>query len=276
MPTNYQGFGLDYYGVGPWGIGTATGTFSLESIFANSERTVRVTFTDSALVGTALLAGAALNVSTWSISADGTPLTLLAVRQVDTDGRQFELYTLQKFPDRFGTIEVSFPSILDANGDPIVGATSGDCAGAKHPPRQVLVNRAEPADIANVVVDSQMASGIIPTLAGGDYAKQSGDVLLEKMIYRRASAVPGDFAYIPPENFGLGLRPKEILLLNDVPALRAEVERQVSREPDVADVRAAVMIDDDGLVFIQIDAKRASTGGQLKVAVPLSGTVVQL
>lgn len=276
MPTNGEGFGLDYWGVGPWGIGTATGTFSLESIFANSERTVRVTFTDEALVGTPLQEGAGVNLATWAVSVNGTDLTVLAARVVDEDGRQFELYTLQKFPAVGGTITVSFPTILDATGGPLVGASSGTCAGARLPLRAPLLNRIDPVDLANVAVDPISASGVYPVMAGGDYAKHSGDALLTKMIYRRMMTVPGEFSHIPPENFGLGLRPKDILLLNDVPALRAEVERQVMREPDVEDVRAAVTIDDDGVVSIQVTAKRRSTGGTLNVSAPLSGTVVQL
>lgn len=278
MPTNGEGYGLDYWGVGPWGILAADeDTFSVESIFANSERTIRVTFTQAALVGTPLKIGAALNLSTWAVSADGSPLTLLAVREVaGSAGRQFELYTLQKFPDRFGTLAVTFPTILDAGGSPLVGASSGTCQGAKIPPRSPLLNRTDASDIANVVSADTLVSGIIPTQAGGDYAKQSGDDLLLKMLYRRMIAIPGDFTYIPPENFGLGMRPKEILLVNDIPALRAEVVRQALREPDVEDASAAVMIDDSGLVYLQLTAKRASTGGPLRVTAPLAGTVVQL
>lgn len=276
MPTNGEGYGLDYWGVGPWGVGAVTGTFSLESIFANSERTIRVTFTEPAMIGTPLKAGAGVNLATWSATADGVPLTILAVRAVDDAGRQFELYTLQKFPPVGSTLAVSFPTILDDAGSPLVGASSGTCAGARLPLRTPLLNRIDTVDLANVAVNAVQASGVYPVMAGGDYLKQSGDALLAKLIYRRMMTVPGEFSHIPPENFGLGLRPKEVLLLNDVPALRAEVERQVMREPDVEDVRASVQIDDDGVVFIQVSARRRSTGGPLLVSAPLSGTVVQL
>ncbi len=276
MATNGEGYGLDYWGVGPWGIGTVTGTFSLESIFANSERTIRVTFTEPAMIGTALKVGAGVNLATWSATADGVALTILAVRAVDTEGRQFELYTLQKFPAVGGVLSVSFPSILDDVGGPLIGASSGTCAGARLPLRAPLLNRIDPMDLANVATAGFEASGVYPVMAGGDYQKQSGDALLEKMIFRRLMTVPGEFSHIPPQNFGLGLRPKEILLLNDVPALRAEVERQVMREPDVENVRASVLIDDDGVVFIHVSAKRKSTGSPISVNAPLTGTVVQL
>ena len=126
MPTNGLGWGLDYWGVGPWGIlPPDLGSFELESFFATSERTVRVTFTQAALVGTPLLAGAALNVRTWSLATNDTPTVnpiILGVREIEgSEGRQFELYTLRKLPRYPSTLTLSCATILSAASAPLAG-----------------------------------------------------------------------------------------------------------------------------------------------------------
>jgi hypothetical protein len=279
MPSNGSGYGTDYWGVGPWGIEPTTGVFSIEDVFANSERTVRVTFTEPARVGTAFRTGAALNLSNWSISVVGatTNLRLIAVREVEgSGGRQFELYCLEKFPDVFHTLQVACPNIVSAAGASMVAPTTASCAAAQVPAASKQINRVNFVDIRNRQAAPDDVSGILAVQAGGDYASDSGDDLLYKMIVRRLIARPGEFTHIPRDRFGVGFRVQEPTPLSDVPALVAEIERQIRQEPDVDTVSARVDIDPDGIVYVTVSARRISTGNQIQVRSRIPDAVVSL
>lgn len=279
MPSNGSGYGTDYWGVGPWGIEPATGVFSIEDVFANSERTVRVTFTKAARVGTAFRVGAALNLSNWAISVVGatTNLRLVAVREVEgSGGRQFELYCLEKFPDVHSTLQVSCPNIVSATGASMVSPTLATCAAAQVPAKVKQTNRVNFVDIQNRQAAPDDVSGILAVQAGGDYASDEGDALLYKMIVRRLIAKPGEFTHIARERFGVGFRVQEPTPLSDVPALISEIERQVRQEPDVDTVSAQVDIDSDGLVYITVSARRISTGNPIQVRSRIPDAVVSL
>lgn len=272
MPSNGSGYGTDYYGVGPWGIAPPTGTFSLEDIFAVSERSVRVTFTEAAYVQSAFKVGSALNLATWSISIVGSsdPLILIGVREVTGSGaRQFELYTLNKFPSYFSTLNVQFPNVLSASETPIVGPSSGTCAAAKVPEITPRLNKIDYVDISNVPTGPTETLGVMQVAASGDYAEDVGDALLKKMVLRRITSLPGAFFHIPESEFGLGVRTKEPLLYSDMKAFKAELERQILLEPDASRVQATVLLGSDGVLTVKVRVRRQSTGREFDVSVDI-------
>lgn len=266
MPTNGLGWGLDYWGVGPWGIlPPDLGSFELESFFATSERTVRVTFTQAALVGTPLLAGAALNVRTWSLATNDTPTVnpiILGVREIEgSEGRQFELYTLRKLPRYPSTLTLSCATILSAASAPLAGVPSLVAHGAAQARTTIRDNRSTPSDLKSAQVPGATLAAVLKPTAGGDYEVESGDELLRKMVIRRLTTEPGEFAFLP-ENFGIRMRVKSAIRggggLND---LREQIEAQVRQEPDVVEARAVLSYKPNlGLLQVQIRMVRKSTG----------------
>lgn len=261
-------YGSTAWGVGPWGIGPAAPSFALEDILATSERTVRVTFTAPALVGSPFKVGAALNLATWEVfSLNPSQLRILAVREIEGSGaRQFELYTLEKFPRYPVNIQVNFPTILDAAGNPITGPTSGIGAGAALPRSHRRKNVIDMVDIRNSQAAPDTMLGVIRTADSGDYDEDSGDALLRKMIFRRITTSPGEFFHIPREDFGLAVRTKEPLRFSDLRAFKAEAQRQILLEPDVDSCSVQVQLDGDGVLFMRAAVVRRSTGKVVEVS----------
>ena len=253
MPTNGQGYGRDFWGVGPWGVAAPTGTFSVEDVFANSERTVRVTFTDPALAVGVLGDGDALNPASWAVTVGGTPLTLYTVRDVAGDGRQFELYSYEKFPGYPAQLVVDASAVLSASGGGLVGpgtATIDGAAQARPQPKE------GPADLRNAQTAPGELSGVLVTGSGGGYETERGIPLLRKLIIRRLTTLPGEFFHLP----GYGTELDAKLAVRDPGTLRARVERQVMMEPDVQSVRAAVTIQADGIVRVHLTVVRRADG----------------
>lgn len=271
MPTNGDGFGLDYWGVGPWGILPATGLFEVEGVFAVSERTIRVTLTSAALLGTPFREGAALNLDTWAVAIVGSsedPL-LLAVREVeDSEARQFELYTLNLLPRYPAQLTVSLPGLLSAALAPLTGPSSAQLDGAAKQQVTPRSNSSNPADLRSERIAGALA-GTLVTTAGGDYQTESGDALLRKMVLRRLTTSRGAFKHLP--NFGLGLRAKQALRGGGINDLRVAIEEEVRREPDVASVSALLSFTPSTSVLeVTLKIRRVSTGQDIELSEQLS------
>lgn len=264
-----DGWGLEPWGLGPWGLGPATpGMFSVESTFATSERTLRVTFTDPALTGSALKPGSALNLAVWSLVTDETlPVNpiVLSVREVPGSGaRQFELYTLRKLPRYPTELEVACPTVLSASGGALVGASSFDLHGAAQARQTRTENRSTPSDLQSAQLPGEALAAVLKTTAAGDYEVESGDALLRKMILRRLTTEPGEFSFLPA-SFGLRLKAKQTIRggggLND---LREFIEAQCLLEPDVQAAKAVLSYKPaQGLLVVDLKVRRATTGGEV-------------
>lgn len=114
-----------------------------------------------------------------------------------------------------------------------------------------------------------MVSGTLTIDSGGDYASESGPAFVRKLILRRLTTKPGEFFHLP--NYGLGLREKEPLPVNNLRALAKAIEQQVALEPEVSAVKANLSYAANAaILYVKVQAQLRQTGQQLVVpmAVP--------
>ena len=79
---------------------------------------------------------------------------------------------------------------------------------------------------------------------------------MSKLLLRRLTTFRGEFPHLP--EYGLGVRAKELFTSARLPELRAEIVRQLSREPGVTNVSALVSLLRDGQLHVAI---RGEMGG---------------
>lgn len=280
--TTPEGWGLDPWGLGPYGSIVSISPLSLVSAIAISTNEVQVTLTQTPLHESVTAPGDALNPTVWSVQRLGTLdfLNVLSVRVVDPV--TYVITTLQPFGPHSELHRVSSITLLSEFGEPITGSTSADFYGLLGQDLASAVIAAQnrnalTKDIANpptpVVVPSA-AGGTLQISTDGDYKVESGLPLLRKLIIRRLISQKGEFFHLP--DYGVGLAVKGILGAADLIQLRAEIERQVLREPEVAEVNATLILGASNDLTIQIRAKLRATGEQLDVSLSSSAGGVVL
>jgi hypothetical protein len=90
-----------------------------------------------------------------------------------------------------------------------------------------------------------------------------------KLLLRRLTTSPGAFAHLDPASYGVGLRSKEPLPSADLFRLRALIQQQVMREPEIESASVQLTLDSStGTLLVELRA-RTLPGGQ-DVYVPLA------
>jgi hypothetical protein len=254
-------WGIGTYGTGGWGIDLSLNATAAR---ATSERTVLVTLSTPPLAKSPVGDGDALDPATWFVRRGSFSFHPLAVRQVDA--ATFEIFTLLKFDPFLFNLEVGSDFLIDASGN-VAPPFAISFAGCKFVP---------PAESGDRVVDyaSPFLQGGLAVASSGDLDAESGVSLLRKLVVRRLTTARGGFFHLP--NYGIGLDLKAPLPLADLTALRVEVERQISQEPDLTDVRSRLILGADGVLTVEVQATLERTGEQVSVAVTATPQGVQL
>jgi hypothetical protein len=219
-----------------------------------------------------LLDGDVRNANSWRVSIQD-PLQYFQVAECRPYNAPLEwvVRTIQFLPSSTGTARVQGVGLRDAGGavigEPSYADFSGVTEKATSTPTEMAVTRGAGArDLANnpVPVISGSEGNFSGTLIikAGDYALVDGAALLRKLIIRRLTTTPGDFFHIP--NYGVGLKVKQPIPAGNLVRFRALVERELSLEPDVAQVGVAVSQSSNTLT-IQVRAVLAKTGQQVSV-----------
>jgi len=262
-------FGLGSYGLSLYGIG-ATAVLSVSRVFVTSERSIVVVFAAAPLQDSPIGVGDALNPGSWSLfrTDDGTVFTILSSR-LYSGTTQFELYTLEKFYDYSVTHTVSAAGVVDTNRAPIVPATFGTFPGCKIPstgrtPRGVT-------DFANPQSSAGAIAGNYQVDATGDYVSDYGEAFLLKIITRRLSTDPGGFFHM--QNYGMGLQAKGPLQTTDLGKVKAQVDLQLSREPEFSAVSSQVSLSSSGILKIVVRAILSATNQEIAISVPVVNAV---
>jgi hypothetical protein len=249
-----MGWGSSEFGLSAWGVGGAgSGSIYLEAALATTERTVQGRFTGNVRALSALGTGDALNPASWTVQRLDTLayLTVLTVRVVLADN-VFELYTLQKLGGPMVVHRLANVGILDFAGAPTVAPLTADFYGLEafvSPPDQ-----RGPRDLLNHPHSGTAISGVLRATSGGDYATHAGAEMVRKLVIRRLTTSPHSFFHLD-KNYGLGIKDKQPLPVNDLTKLKVEVERQIEREPDVDSARASVSLNRQGILTITAQVK---------------------
>jgi len=276
------GYGLGSWGLGPWGSTPAT--VSLASVQVLDTNTVRVTLLGEARHGSGYILGDALDPRTWSLVRQdtGAAFTILAVRRV-VDG-VYDLRTLELLAEYRILHRVSTTALMSMSGAPLSPPTFLDFPGLAQADHHAGLHASRPGDRDLAApptpglasgASTESVGGALVITSGGDYAEEEGEALLRKLILRRLTTKKGEFKHLP--EYGLGLDEKEPVPLSDLALLKAEIEQQVMREPEVEDVNADLSLDtSSGVLYLSLRCTRRVTGQQFVVGTLLPSGLVAL
>lgn len=235
------------------------------SALPTSERTVLVTLSQIPLAQSSIGSGDALNPNTWEIveTDTGVALIVLQVRQVSAV--QYELYTLQLFAPFEIFMNVAAPTLLQSDGTtPISNPNNANFYGCKFAPQ--ASTPAAPVDLLNVPGSPDKLSGTLQVGSSGDYLNMSGDDQLRKLVIRRIITVPGEFFYLDPSVYGVGLRLKQPMTVPDLISTKVSLQRQLQQEPDIESAQVLLTMQASGVLFINVKVKSFPSGALREVS----------
>ena len=275
-----SGYGIAPYGTGLYGFVTPPPPMEFARLFAVSDRVVQAVLSVEPLHLSSTATGDALNPATWNVfvPSTGRILTPIAVEMVDA--YTYNILTLESFESSLTQMRLTSSTLLDYNRVPFPFLT-GDFAGAYASNTSTNDKRTAASgyaliDIANKTTGIEdYVGGTLQISSAGDYVTETGPELLKKLIIRRVTSKPGDFFHLP--KYGVGLREKEPLPVNDLRKLAKAIEMQVAEEPEVAEVKASLSYAASaGTLNIAIKARMRVSGQQIAVAVAVPTGAVQL
>lgn len=293
------GFGVSPWGTGQWGDAepeAIPGGLGYGRAYAVGDRVVRVQLSHEPLHLVSTGVGDALNPRTWKIQnlATGQQWTLMAVREVSE--KVFEILTFEILPKHFTELELSTGTLVDRDRVPLPSLeflfngcyladnnTAQQQAVAAGYLQQDLQNQLVPQtgittsgpSVGAIEQYEEMVGGTLKLNSNGDYVNQSGTDLIKKLILRRMIARPGDFFHLP--NYGMGLRVKEPLPVNDLRKLAAAIEAQVKLEPEVQACKANLSYSASAAVLnVILKVQLLPNGQTVQIPLVVPTNVVQL
>ena len=278
-------WGIGGWGISPWGMGGGGGGgLSILACYAVTKRTIRVELSLEPMHRSGFLAGDATNPKTWTVYRvdTGATLTVLAVTAVAHSVLVYDLAVGADLGPAIVQHYCASMTLLDVFGAP-VGPLTATLPGTQdeddlRPGLRTGLRRYQQRDLAVVnlrtgIGDADAAGlpgGTLSIDSTGNYASVTGIALVKKMILRRLTTRPGGFFHLP--EFGIGLAEKQPLPGGGLIALKAEIERQVKREPEVADATARLSQYPDGVLWVDISATTRPDGARFNFSMQSGGT----
>jgi len=263
------GWGLD-----PWGLGFyggLLGPLSVQSAFAITTRTVRVTVSVPPADNSVSGIGDALNPATWSVTRLDTGFVFTVASIDEVNETTFDITVVEAFGALSVTHQVLSTTLRKDTGELIEAPYSASFIGliasdVATPEAQLAKRKLIPQDISNPFVD-----GTLVMTSGGDYALVSGAALVRKLIFRRLISQRGSFFHLP--NYGLGFAVKEPLVSSDLVMLRKEVIQQISLEPEIEQADASLTLSATGILVLTVRGRLRPTGENFEqsFSLPSSG-----
>lgn len=268
------GWGRDQWGLGPWGAAVPIAPLAIANARALSTREIEVTLDREPQTLAPTVAGDALNPATWTVQRldNGFIFSVIAVAQTATE--VVVLTLLQDLGSSRVQHRVLSTTLLDFDGNPISNPPLNrfDFAGvldAEAKDALVRARRGSNAmrDIANPPLPARdpMTSigGTFIINSGGDYELESGAPLLRKLIIRRLITPRGGFFHLP--DYGIGLGVKDLLPAADLQKLRADIQREVLREPEVEEAGVRLRLGTQNDLTVDIRAKTRPSGESVEI-----------
>lgn len=236
-------------------------TMSLVSAVPVSTKTLRVTLSAIPLAQSQIGAGDALNTQSWFIERLDTNQRFTTIGVSAVSETVYDITIAERFGSSLVQHEVSASTLVDAFMVSIVDPVVLDFYGvvydqAADQDAKAAANRYVVTDIANPPFPdptSNLGGGVRVITAAGDFAAESGNTLLQKLIMRRLTTTPGGFFHLP--NYGLGLNVKQPVRQADMVGLKKRIEDQVSLEPEVVAVNVRITLDSLGILTVTGVAK---------------------
>lgn len=269
------GYGLDPYGLSIYGAGTGETPMTVVGAVAVSRRQVQVGFSQAPLALSGFGKVDVLNPTKWTVTVvqGGAVLPVGAVRVLDT--LTVELYLLEPLENYATVHRVQVLDVEGASGAPIGTPSAVTFPGISDAGDDESGQPARPIPVDLLALpDGQENFGTTLVIGpGGDYDTEQGDELLSKLIIRRLTTPHGSFLHLPDYGVGL-LQPKSLYSPADLRRYKAEIERQVELEPEVAEAQASIVADPaNGVLSLTV---KASTVTGKTVAVKLNLPVAKV
>lgn len=272
-----SGWGLEPWGLGPWGLGITP--VAISYAFAAGDRFVRVKLTAAPLEAASTVVGSVFNPKTWTIQTPSTGRVLTVLSVAKAEALTYDILTLEQFDDHYVTMAVGTDALKDATGAPVGLLTFGykgvRLEKTSTPQKRVTSRGFALKDVANPPTPNSPVGGTLEITSNGDYKSVEGPALLKKLILRRLCSAPGDFFHLP--EYGIGLRQKEPLPVNDLVMLKKQIEMQIAMEPDVETTKVRLAYDyAASALLVGMQVKMTTTGQQIEYALPIPTGAVQV
>lgn len=248
----------------------------LLSAAAVATNTVRVVLSTFPLAQSFIGVGDALNPNTWSIvrTDTGAAFDVMTVNQVSA--RTFDLVIYERFASSLVQHQVSSTALVDPFSNLIQSPTSQTFIGVvavseSTQNAKTAANRYALTDLANPPFPSRgsnVGGGTRVITASGDFASESGNSLVQKLVLRRLTTSKGGFFHLP--DYGVGIQPKRPIQSNDLLTLKKQIEDQVALEPEVSAVSANLSLDLANDILTIVLQVRTNLGQQMTISTQLS------
>lgn len=241
-------YGLSEWGLGVWGTDP---TLYMQAAVATTTHSVTVTLSQPVRARSPISAGDALNPRTWTVTRVDNSQLFVVIGVLRVTPRRFMLFLRTPLSSYNRTHRVRATGLISATGILISSPYEADFRGVLPTTR---VN--EPTGPFDLRTTDVVGGGLLTTEAGG-YARIYGDDVVRKMIYRRLSTMPGSYFHLAQDEFGVGLKIKEVLRGSSLPALKVKIDQEILREPGVLGVSTALSLS-NGVLQIKANVRTAS------------------
>lgn len=243
-------FGLDFWGVDP--------SLLMQSAIATSTHSVTVTLSQPVRARSPISPGDALNPGTWSITRVDTSRNFVVIGVLKVTTRRFTLFLRTALDSVNRVHRVRATELISVSGLLISSPYEVDFRGVL-----ATTRICEPSGPFDLRSSNIIGGGLVTNEAGG-YQRIYGDEVIRKMIYRRLSTMPGSYFHLTEDEFGVGLKIKEVLRGSSLPALKVRVEQEIQREPGVLGVSTELSLSNGTLI---IKAKVRTAAGTTETTV---------
>lgn len=271
------------WGTGSWGLGpfgAMATNISLVSALAIDTNTVQVKLSGEPLHQSVIGVGDATNPATWIVSTiDTSTIFTVISAEVLSDPTLVNVRILEPFLDFTVLHDVFSFTLRSVDGGVIVPPQDATFQGllsfALSSEAQIASTKQfQSTDISNVTTVTDSFGGTLQIGSDGDYTSMFGADLVRKLIMRRLTTNTGEFFHLP--NYGIGLPLKTPIPTSQLVKLKSDIESQVKLEPDVSNVKATVVLDPQGILFITIAATYSPSGQTFQVPIVIQPGAVQL
>lgn len=243
-----SGFGLGEWGFDYWGTSPL---LTMQSAVATTTHSVTVTLSQPVRARSPISAGDALNPRTWTVTRVDNSQLFVVIGVLKVTARRLMLFLRTALSSYNRTHRVRATGLISTSGILISAPYEVDFRGVLATTR---VN--EPTGPYDLFTTDIVGGGLLTTEAGG-YARIYGDDVVRKMIYRRLSTMPGSYFHLTQDEFGVGLKIKEVLRGSSLPALKVKIDQEILREPGVLGVTTALSLS-NGVLQIKANVRTAS------------------
>ena len=263
-------FGFGWGGCDVDSIDEGADEFSVASAKATSSKTYVVQFTKAPVILSPIGPNDAANLANVELVRLDTNevIPLLAAGPIPGEPLLVEFLLLGIFASHLITYETRHVNLLGVFGETLVDPKTAQFAGMAQ--EQAIRERTQAlVDYFNPQAEGDLINGGLVVATNADYEFEGGVSLMRKLIIRRVVTAQDEFIHLSDREYGLGVRPKLIYTEADIIQFRAQLDREVRKEPEIAEARSQVTIRPDHELIVIVRAKLRTTEQQIEVSVPL-------